>query len=178
MRWACVEGHEWNAPASTIRGGHWCPTCAGKRIGIEQVRAVIAERGGTCISRKYVSSRAPLRLRCAEGHEWSTSWSSLQRGAACPACRSSRRASWTAPSSPRARPTLALLREIARTRGGSCLASEIDGARTKVPWKCSAGHEWSARIDAVKRGSWCPRCARNDGVRDRPAVATRTRLSP
>lgn len=28
LRWLCHRGHEWHAPLSRIREGHWCPECA------------------------------------------------------------------------------------------------------------------------------------------------------
>jgi hypothetical protein len=51
------------------------------------------------------------------------------------------------------------MRDIAHARGGECLSSIVGGARSKLDWRCAQRHEWSARADAVKRGSWCPRCA-------------------
>jgi hypothetical protein len=49
---------------------------------------------------------------------------------------------------------------IAKERGGECLSKEYKGIFTKLKWKCSIGHEWKASPSNVKRGSWCPLCAR------------------
>ena len=32
LRWACAEGHEWEATPSSIKNGErWCPKCSGSR---------------------------------------------------------------------------------------------------------------------------------------------------
>ncbi|WP_200918300.1 zinc-ribbon domain-containing protein [Jeongeupia sp. HS-3] len=42
---------------------------------------------------------------------------------------------------------------------------------TKLTWACAYGHSWQARPSLVKRGSWCPECARAGGRRRRRSKA-------
>jgi len=63
---------------------------------------------------------------------------------------------------------LGQLRAAAEFRGGNCLADEWDGDwRARLPWRCSVGHEFEARVATVLRGGhWCPDCLRGwDGGR-------------
>lgn len=55
---------------------------------------------------------------------------------------------------------LPALRAAAAFRGGACLAAEWDGEwYAQLSWRCSAGHEFEARVATVLRGGhWCPDC--------------------
>ncbi|GJQ09168.1 hypothetical protein GpartN1_g959.t1 [Galdieria partita] len=56
--------------------------------------------------------------------------------------------------------SLATMQRIASRRGGLCLSTSYKSVRDKFLWRCSEGHEWYASGDNVRRGSWCPTCAR------------------
>lgn len=53
------------------------------------------------------------------------------------------------------------IREAALARGGACLSAPEDysSKRTKLRWRCGAGHEWLASWDSVGQGHWCANCA-------------------
>jgi hypothetical protein len=57
--------------------------------------------------------------------------------------------------------SLEKMKEIARSRGGFCLALEYSGSKGKLPWRCEKNHEWMASPNSVSRGSWCAICAGN-----------------
>lgn len=72
--WACGAGHAWPATVDNVKRGSWCPVCAresSRAAGLAAARAAAAARGGVCLSKEYVNNKAPLRWRCAAGHEWS-----------------------------------------------------------------------------------------------------------
>ncbi|MEZ4180428.1 MAG: hypothetical protein R3B41_02875, partial [Candidatus Doudnabacteria bacterium] len=50
-------------------------------------------------------------------------------------------------------------KNLAQERGGKCLSKVYTNAHTKHEWQCDKGHKWQATPTAVKRGSWCPKCA-------------------
>ena len=52
------------------------------------------------------------------------------------------------------------LHQIAEERGGQCLSDEYKHSRHKLLWECKNGHQWEAAPANVKRGTWCPYCAR------------------
>jgi hypothetical protein len=51
------------------------------------------------------------------------------------------------------------LSEIARRRGGKCLAERYYGWNKKLLFRCGCGYEWKATPFSIRRGTWCPRCA-------------------
>jgi hypothetical protein len=74
------------------------------------------------------------------------------------------------------------LRRIAEARGGELLSSVYLGVRTKVRWRCAAGHEWDAAPGSVRSGAWCALCYGNvkksiDEVRNAVAPKGITLLS-
>lgn len=62
--------------------------------------------------------------------------------------------------------SLGTMQRIASRRGGTCLSTTYRSIRDKFLWRCSEGHEWYASGDNVRRGSWCPTCARKTQTLD------------
>ena len=110
--------------------------------------ALARKRGGWCVSTLYVNSAVPLLWECARGHQWSAVPASIRKGTWCPDCAGVRRL------------TLEQMSEIAKSRGGTCLSNRYRNTATKLEWRCSTGHEWSATPLQVRKGHWCPFCAR------------------
>ena len=50
--------------------------------------------------------------------------------------------------------------QLAKARGGACLADNFVDNKTKLRWRCNEGHEWNAIPQSVLRGSWCEICAK------------------
>jgi hypothetical protein len=48
---------------------------------------------------------------------------------------------------------------IAAKRGGKCLSDKYT-SNTKLLWECAEGHQWEALPSNIKKGTWCPTCAR------------------
>jgi hypothetical protein len=87
LRWACDKGHKWEAIPQSVMRGSWCPVCAGtQRLTIEDIRKTARERGGKCLSNKYVNGVTKLRWRCSKGHEWEAVPDSIRQGTWCPRC--------------------------------------------------------------------------------------------
>ena len=118
---------------------------------IEEMRAIAEARGGKCLSKKYVNLEQKLKWQCGKCNNiwgarpanimWNNQW--------CPQCGGSQRL------------TIEEMKAIAEDRGGKCLSKKYTNARTKLKWQCGDfKHIWYAIPDSVKRGSWCPVCAR------------------
>ncbi len=58
--------------------------------------------------------------------------------------------------------TIEEMKGLAKERGGECLSTTYQDARSKLLWQCVEGHEWEATPDNIKRGKWCPVCARKE----------------
>ena len=155
LRWRCAAGHEWSARTAAIVDGHWCTTCERRapvhELRLAQLQALATRHGGACLSESYVRTKAPMRWRCGEGHEWESSSNSIRRGSWCPFC-SGRRT------------TLEALHALGAARGGECLSPELGRKSDPHRWRCARGHEWSATPSALIKGSWCPTCAGRNTV--------------
>jgi Zn finger protein HypA/HybF involved in hydrogenase expression len=158
--WQCSEGHEWEAAPSSVQQGHWCPQCANKRIGedlrysIENMQDLAIKRGGMCLSFEYIDNKTKLRWQCGFcGHKWEARPANIKKGNWCPTC--GRKKSDLA----RRRYSIGDMHDLAVRKNGKCLSPEYLGAHAKLKWRCSKGHEWEARPNAIRRGNWCPTCS-------------------
>jgi len=87
LNWECSKGHRWEATYSNISRGKWCPTCGGsKKLTIEDIHKVAIEKGGKCLSDKYVNARTNLTWECSKGHRWEATPDNIKRGGWCPTC--------------------------------------------------------------------------------------------
>lgn len=153
LQWRCAAGHRFRKSGEVVKRGSWCPACRGLSPGdLERMRQVARERGGECLSERYVDAGTKLRWRCGEGHEWSATPGMIVRGHWCPACRWQR-------SYSRARLSIEDMRRTAGERGGRCLSDAYHGSKVRLRWRCARGHMWMAHPNRVRQGSWCPSCA-------------------
>jgi hypothetical protein len=147
--WRCQKGHVWSAPPTSIFSSKsWCPECARKTIQIDTVRELVLSRGGILKSDSILNSKSKVFISCSQGHTWTTSVASLLfQKSWCPRCQ---------------RNALLSIEEmirIAEERGGKCLSTTYSNARDSLLWQCANGHQWMAKPDSVKRGSWCKKCS-------------------
>jgi len=161
LQWRCAKGHVWSASASHVKRGSWCPICAksSKKPShtIEEMRALAAKRGGECLSARYDPYQV-LTWRCSRGHEWQAKGSAILRGHWCQACAAE--AQKGKPRKDTRHLNIEAARAIAKERGGKCLSEEYVGGLGKMRWQCAEGHAWDARFQEIRRGTWCPLCAR------------------
>lgn len=118
------------------------------RTSISDLKARAREHRGVCLDKVYKGPREKYGWRCRHGHEWFTTWETVQKGSWCPRCANGGE-------------DLSTLRELARARNGACLSETFTTMRARYAWRCAAGHTWSATASHVKAGTWCPRCAGN-----------------
>ena len=120
------------------------------RRNLERMQEYASAKGGRCLSEAYVDAHTHLQWECASGHRWLAKPNSIQQGLWCKQCVQEERQ--------QARKLD--LGKISRTRGGRLISSNYENSYTKLEWECEHGHRWRAVPAEVKRGSWCPQCAR------------------
>jgi len=147
LRWRCAAGHIWETVASQVIGGAWCGRCAKVRYTIDDMRAIARERGGECLSAAYGGMLTKLAWTCERAHTWEATPNTILQGCWCRRCRLGMG-------------DIEQMRAIAHARGGACVSKEYVNKTTKLRWRCASGHEWLAIPGHVKRGSWCPFCAK------------------
>ncbi|CAG8638552.1 3818_t:CDS:2, partial [Ambispora gerdemannii] len=73
LDWECVKGHRWSTTPEIISQGSWCQVCYYySRVvhTIEDMHRIAQEKGGYCLSTKYITSHTYLDWQCKEGHIW------------------------------------------------------------------------------------------------------------
>lgn len=149
LLWQCRVGHRWHAQPASIKGGYWCPYCAGnKRLTIEEMKRIAIKRGGKCLSDKYKGSHSRLKWQCKKGHRWKAQASSVKQGTWCPICAGKGSIKYSD------------VVKLARERGGRLLSKKIISTHKPIKWRCQYGHIWSASLANVRFGTWCPVCRR------------------
>ncbi|MHA1855899.1 MAG: zinc-ribbon domain-containing protein [Promethearchaeota archaeon] len=150
LEFECAKGHRWFATPHNIKHGTWSPICYQNENApkIEDFQKIAEERGGICLSKKYINSRTKLEWECEKGHKWKATPKNIKNGRWCPKCAKDNQKS-----------IIKEIQQIAIKRGGKCLSVNYINARMKLGWECIKGHRWFATPDNVKRGTWCPKCA-------------------
>jgi len=93
LLWECKAGHRWEAIPNNIKQGRWCLECAGtKKLTLQDMQMIARERGGKCLSQKYVNTYRKLLWECREGHQWEALPNNIKKGTWCRACYLLRRA--------------------------------------------------------------------------------------
>lgn len=116
LLWECSEKHKWAATPGNIKAGKWCPKCAGRiKPTITEMEEVAKERGGKCLSNRYVDSNSKLLWECAEGHRWEAIFYNIISGKWCPKCAVNKNAE-------KLRADIAEFKNIAEERGGRCIS--------------------------------------------------------
>jgi hypothetical protein len=160
LRWKCAVGHEWLARPSSVKAGSWCPLCVHtQKLKLEEMQEIAKQRGGRCLSASYKNSHTPLLWVCKNGHHWKASPGRVKNGTRrkgtwCRECYNSQRGFHVKHS-------IEAMRELAISRGGTCLSTGYVSSKAKLIWQCKVGHRWRALPTSVLQGSWCPACARN-----------------
>ncbi len=147
LEWVCAKGHKWMAKPVSVKGGTWCPICVGRNKTIEDMRVLAKKRGGVCLSKKYVNNQTKLRWRCKKGHVWQSIPMRVVAGKWCPYCAGFHK-------------TIKDMQLLAKEKGGVCLSKVYVKSDVKLRWRCGKGHEWEAKPNSIKSGTWCPFCAR------------------
>ena len=164
LQWRCAQGHRFQKSGNVVLHGSWCPRCRNMTPGdLERMKQIALERGGECLSERYLGAATKLRWRCGNGHSWSAVPGMITKGHWCPRCRYQL-------SYSRARLSLEMMRETAAERGGKCLSDAYNGNKVRLRWRCARGHTWMAHPNRIRQGSWCPVCSHSsrgtiDGMR-------------
>ena len=87
LRWECSERHIWEEAPDSIKQGSWCPECSrSKRLTIVGMQEIAFEKGGKCLSDKYINSSTKLTWECEVHHIWEAAPSDIKRERWCPEC--------------------------------------------------------------------------------------------
>jgi len=155
-KWKCKENHIWEANYNSILQGRWCPYCSGHPIlSIIDCKKLAIKNGGLCLSETYIDAHTKYEWECQNGHRWMAIYNNIQQGKWCPKC-----------SNEKSRCTDEECHSLAEIHDGYFLSSKYVGTQIKYKWKCKNGHIWAATHCSIKRGTWCPKCAKGKRQRE------------
>jgi hypothetical protein len=115
-----------------------------KMITIEDLKEAARLKGGICLSKEYLGSRAKHLFRSKGGQEFSMRTDAVRAG------------HWYNEGY---KGTIEELEKIATAKGGKVISEEYINALTPVEVECEREHRWFVRPDSLKRGAWCKKCA-------------------
>ena len=150
--WKCSKKHEWRATFSNIDQGRWCPQCAGRVQSIEELREFAKEKGGKCISDKYINCKTKMVWECAEGHQFPAIWNHVKNSNSwCSQCNSH-----TYLTDKQRDKKFEHLKGIVEGRGGRIKSKKYYGK--EMNFICPKGHVFSKRPSVIVKGAWCGIC--------------------
>lgn len=161
LLWECEKGHKWKSTPNSVKVGNWCAVCSGtKKHTLSEMKVLARSRGGRCLSSSYQNNKVPLLWECDKGHTWKTKANTVLLGRWCPHCARN------------VRLTIEDMKATAKKFGGKCLSRQYINSTKKLRWECHEGHQWDAVPHSIRRGHWCPQCARkNYGTKNKLKAA-------
>jgi hypothetical protein len=127
---------------------------------ISELQKIAWNNKGKCLSKKYINKK--LKWECKEGHRWFAALHHIKEGHWCPICNGG---VW--------KDCLKELKNIAKHNKGKCLSNKYINSNTELKWKCKEGHEWMAKPQCIKSGTWCPICGRKKLIMNRTGKTAR-----
>ena len=165
--WRCEKGHEWQAPAYSIKAGTACPYCAGKSVlqGENDLATthphllkMWSQRNHLLPTGVTAGSHKKVWWVCEKSHEWEASIVQMAlEDTGCPYC-AGKRAIPGETDLATVRPDI--LKEWDFERNTLEPTEILPSAHDKVWWKCSLGHSWQAIVFSrtKEKPAGCPYC--------------------
>ena len=120
---------------------------------LQQQKQIAADRGGLCLSDKYVNSQTKMLWQCENGHRWEATGNNIKRGTWCKECSTRERGI-------KRRTSIDYFKQYAISKGGVCLTDKYENQKTRLTFQCSQGHKWTVAGGSLKsKDSWCRYCA-------------------
>jgi hypothetical protein len=143
----CSKGHRFSCSWNSLKFDRkdWCSEC--KSITIDKLKKYAEEKGGKCLSEKYLTTDDNYIWQCSEGHVWNATWTNVGYGNMtwCKEC-----ILWSFEN----------IYEKVKEKG--CINLKLvsrKGIRGKYEFTCEEGHSWITSANNVIHGStWCSQC--------------------
>jgi len=153
LKFICKHNHTWEAIPENVKNQNvWCPYCGDVMpLTIEEMKKLAIEKGGKCLSDKYIDNSTKLIWQCSKGHVWEATPNGVKSAKHwCPVCKSTKK-------------TIEDAKKLAIKRGGKCLSNEYINNSTNLMWQCTKGHDWNTTYSSIRKNSWCPICDESKG---------------
>jgi predicted lactoylglutathione lyase len=117
------------------------------RYTINDLQKFAKEKGGDCLSEKYLTNETLYSWKCQNGHTFTKVWVAVKtRNAWCLECKNCN--------------GIGSLQKFAKEKGGRCLSTVYTRGDAKYEFECSKGHRFSCSWNNLKfnRKDWCSEC--------------------
>lgn len=121
------------------------------RDRLKLMREIAVNKGGKCLSVKYVNVATKMEFECKEGHVWATTPRGILKGAWCPVCGMKK---LLEPQ----KNDFNEIKKIITHKGGKCFTNEYINCLNKLDVVCKEGHKFKISAASLKKGSWCVKC--------------------
>ena len=166
LKFNCKIHGEFLLAGAYARAGKWCRKCGFLSIaaklrdpkGLEKAKKLAIDRGGKCLSKKYVNNSTKLTFQCGESAhgKFEIDMRHASQGRWCRKCGYLK-------SSGARRQTLSHYKKIAKIKGFKILTStaQYKNAFSKLKVKCAAKEHPPFEITAndLQQNRGCPSCA-------------------
>lgn len=159
--WKCQGGHEYIATVSGRTQGSGCPVCAGLKVApgvndLATTNPLLASEANGWDPTKFTAGSTSKKMawKCAKGHEWTAMIGSRNNtGVGCPKCSGR-------DVIPGENDLLTLFPSVALEADGWDPSVVMAGSGQKLPWVCSKGHKWTAKVGSrTFQDNGCPICS-------------------
>lgn len=120
----------------------------GYKRTLTEFKEIAIQKGGVCLSVRYVNGTSELLWRCKNNHTWTATGNSISTGSWCKKCAHAT-----------SRMTIHDLQALAKKFNGTLLSEEYVNAQLKLQWKCESNHIFEKPYRDVYSGQWCPFCS-------------------
>jgi very-short-patch-repair endonuclease len=145
----CKHGHRFTSRPSDIKNGSNCPGCVGRSPHYAKTAFFqLCKEKGYQVVEEYTTSNTKLKIMCQHHHLFESRPSSIKTGSGCPTC-------------------VGLSTESSKTHFLEVCQSkdfipqeEYVSNNTPIQLQCSAGHLFTSKPLAIKKGAVCKYCAK------------------
>ena len=93
VEYVCARNHHNIQLVSNMLHGRYCRKCcfvdALSNVTLCDMNDFVKERGGVCLSDRFIGIMHKYEWKCSQDHTWKARWKSIKEGTWCPKCKTS-----------------------------------------------------------------------------------------
>jgi hypothetical protein len=115
---------------------------------LQKIKELAIEKGGVCLSEKYIDSSTYLEFKCKRNHEFKLTKRSLTENSWCKVCNL-------------IEPRLEAIKNKAIEKDGKCLTDNYNHCRDVMQFECKNNHIFELVAEKfMVKNQWCKVCAK------------------
>lgn len=148
-KFICENEHEFEKTWVDCNRSKWfCIKCnQDNEINIEKLKQFAFNKGGKCLSEKYINSYTNYEWQCENNHNWLATWINVgyKNSTWCPECKLI---------------TPEKIKEFIENKNGKIIKYiEGDGSRSRYIIECDNKHQWEVMFSNLfYNNTWCLEC--------------------